>query len=89
MGNLEQWEMEQKERAYKKLQDDANCAQSVSGMLGRPNECRPTLRDRLKKQIEAAVQERRRDRGANELFDLLCKNPDTARILELVEELHA
>lgn len=49
-------------------------------------EYRPTLRDRLKRQIESAVREQRRARSANELFELLEKNPDVARILELMEE---
>ena len=48
----------------------------------------PTLRDRLKTRIERASQEQRKIRKADELMDLLCKNPDVARILELVEELN-
>ena len=49
----------------------------------------PTLRDRLKVCIERASEEQRKVRKADELMDLLSKNPDVARILELVEELNA
>lgn len=55
------------------------------GMIGQLH--RPSLRDRLKRTIEAAEQEQSRARKANELYDLLAKNPEVARILELLEDL--
>lgn len=86
---IEQWEAEEKARAYRKAQENgATCAQSTSGMIGRKEEYRPTLRDRLKRQIESVTQEQQLAVKASELFDLLCKNPEVARILELMEDLH-
>ena len=48
---------------------------------------RPTLRDRLKRQIESANETQSAARSANELYDLLDKHQDVARILELWEEI--
>lgn len=48
---------------------------------------RPTLRDRLKRQMEHSQQEQSRSKRASELHGLLCKHEDVARILELKEEL--
>lgn len=48
---------------------------------------RPTLRDRLKRQVEHSQQEQSRSKRASELHGLLCKHEDVARILELKEEL--
>lgn len=48
---------------------------------------RPTLRDRLKRQLEHSQQEQSRSKRASELHGLLCKHEDVARILELKEEL--
>ena len=48
---------------------------------------RSTLRDRLKRTIESANDQNHKARKANELVALLEKNPEVARILELIEEL--
>lgn len=66
------------------------CGQTQGGILGGyavDTEYRPTLRDRLKRTIDDAGSQQRRARNANELFDLLNRNPEVARILELIEEV--
>lgn len=57
---------------------------TASGLIGSN---RLTLRDRLKRTMESAQQEERRSRKSSELYDLLNKHPEVARILELIEEL--
>lgn len=68
-------------------QAEESQARTTGGMIGIPRDWRPTLRDRLMKEIESEKKQRDRVRQANELFDLLNKNPDVARILELIEDL--
>jgi hypothetical protein len=80
--------------AGRSLDDTDRELRAAGGLQGRIGETpdrdwRPTLRDRLKKQIDHFAQEERRASKANELVDLLEKNPDVARILELVEDLQA
>lgn len=62
---------------------------NIGGTLGYSTDIdyRPTLRDRLMRTINDAAGQQRRARNANELFDLLNKHPDVARILELIEEV--
>ena len=49
--------------------------------------CPPTLRERLQKQIHHSHKEQQTAWRAGELVELLNKNPEVARILELLEEL--
>jgi hypothetical protein len=65
---------------------EAMRGESTYGMMAQSGSHASTLRDRLKRQIEAHSRESHRVKTANELFDLLEKNPDVARILELLEE---
>ncbi len=79
----------EKERAHQKMMEaQATCAQPqyATGLVG-GSSYPPSLRDRLKRKIEAATQEQARARKNSELFDLLEKNPEVARILELLETL--
>jgi hypothetical protein len=57
------------------------------GVLGTGKLYRPTMRDRLKCHIVGIEEQHGKLEKMNELFALLEKNPDIARILELVEEL--
>ena len=45
----------------------------------------PTLRERTEKALYHAAGQARRAEALGELIDLLDKNPDVARILDLVE----
>lgn len=49
--------------------------------------CRPSLRERVDQQCCYARNESRRARRLDELARLLDKNPEVARILDLMEEL--
>lgn len=63
---------------------------NMGGALGYgavDTEYRPTLRDRLTRTIQDHGSQQRRARNANELFDLLNKHPEVARILELMEDV--
>lgn len=92
-------EQQAKAQAHLRWQQEqtaATCGQggsintgTASGMLASAlADYKPTLRDRLKRQIESAGREQKRSRCANELFDLLNKNPEVARIFELMEEIN-
>ena len=59
----------------------------AGGLLGCDKPYRSTLRDRLKWTIKSANDQNHKARKANELVALLEKNPEVARILELIEEL--
>ncbi len=93
MYDSAQKQQEQIKRAIDGInQGKAECGTTTSGMLGGgyvgvDTEYRPTLRDRLKRTIDDAGSQQRRARNANELFDLLNRNPEVARILELIEEV--
>ena len=82
--------MNEGKRQQEEISD--KCTAATSAPYGLANDCgslaNPTLRDRLKIRIERASKERHKVRKADELMDLLLKNPDVARILELVEELN-
>jgi hypothetical protein len=72
---------QEKMNAYE-AQTQACGAATLNGYGGRK-----TLRDRLKANIEDARNQRDRLARQNELFALLEKNPEIARILELIEEI--
>jgi hypothetical protein len=51
-------------------------------------EYRPSLRDRVQAQADSASRRAGEATRMQELSDLLHKNPDVARILELMGEFH-
>lgn len=76
-------------RAQKEAAEKAQAIFLQTGAAGPTANSRSTLRDRLKRQIERSHEEQHRVRRADELYDLLCKHPEVARILELIEEIGA
>lgn len=65
-----------------KLQSEIRNAQAFGCSIQRS-----TMRDKLKARIERHSQDARHVERCNELYDLLNKNPEVARILELFEEI--
>lgn len=61
--------------------------EAAGGMLAGGSLCREGLLGRIRGQRERAENEGRRARNLRQLESLLEKNPDTARILDLLEEV--
>lgn len=71
----------------------ADCAKGAAtpyGMLNTSDQvepCRASLRERVMMNLRRAERESNKALRLRELRDLLEKNPDVARILDLVEEV--
>lgn len=82
------YEQEQKLKAMQ-----ADCAKGAAtpyGMLNtldQDSPCRASLRERVAMDLRRAERESYKALRLRELSDLLEKNPDMARILDLVEEV--
>lgn len=66
------------------------CAQAINGSIGLAGETKcavPSLRERISKQRLYAQIESRRADALMELEYLLDKNPELARILDLLEQV--
>lgn len=88
MNNLQE-EMLAKKLAYEasQIQTQGHCADSTSGLIGNPMPSRVGIRERVNAQLHRAQQESNRASRLHELAYLLEKNPEIARILDLVEEV--
>lgn len=89
-----QAEQMEKEHAAKLRQEcDAVKAGSIAGYAsmnyttGMDVPCRAGLRDRVNGQLQDAIRNTQKAQRLAELQDLLDKNPEIARIFDLVEEV--
>ena len=86
MGNEEY----EKLKEYERMGHQAQCniaGAAIGGVMGLQEPKRDNLRNRVERQMcEAARAGRKADRLA-ELGALLDKNPEVARILDLIEEV--
>jgi hypothetical protein len=82
-------EMEAKKRAYEnQAKAGAPIEQTQGAMLNTYDQpCRTSLRDRIESQLNRARTESRKVERLDELAFLLSKNPDVARILDLLEDV--
>jgi hypothetical protein len=72
-----------KQSAEKEYQNQ----RAAQGVIGLSEPCRASLIERVRSQADRASAEGRRSERLRELVFLLDKNPDIARILDLVEEV--
>lgn len=79
------------EAAAARMKLDQAAYQTQSGMLGSQTAmtqaCRTPLRDRIYRQMEESNMQARKLERLSELAGLLEKNPDIARILDLIEDV--
>ena len=67
-----------------------NCGSAMGGTVSRKAEqqcCRVGIRERVEKQFYQAQTEGLKAGRLSELLELLAKNPEVARILDLLEEV--
>ena len=87
-----QQEKEIKERAHEaarlaQARTPSSCGETTTGLT---NECvRPNLRQRVADSLYLTRRNRANESALQELSLLLEKNPDVARILELIESTHS
>ncbi len=81
------------ERLKDMAAQEANCAAGIGTIGGYANQAMgldtdaPSLRSRIHSQLRCAQRESRKANLLSELEYLLDKNPETARILELMEQV--
>ena len=81
------WQEEQKMKAQQAELKGAATPYGVLHMKGLDEPCRASLRERVAMDLIRAERESNKALRLRELNDLLDKNPDVARILDLVEEV--
>ncbi len=82
-------EEEKQAQAQVDMLEKLKASGQMAGMLGKSTgePCRPSLRDRVASQLRRSNDEVARSMRLAELQHLLDKNPEVARILDLVEEV--
>lgn len=63
-------------------------ARTSGGVMGMDTQaCRPSLQDRVDDQLRSALHHGSKAHKLSELSDLLNRNPEVRRILDLIEEV--